>query len=63
VTRLVSIETKIRQICGLTDKDVNDWERRFIDSMQSYLPPGGQTTALSENQIAVIERIWEEHFA
>ena len=62
--RSVSIATKIQQLTGLLGtKDINGWEQGFIESVRGALPPHGQTTALSEAQVAKVEQIWERHFA
>lgn len=64
MTRLVSIGTKIKQIVALTGtKDVNDWEDRFLQSVGQKTGDGEHTTALTDKQVDVIERIWERHFA
>lgn len=64
MARLVSLQTKIQQIHGLADtKDASEWETNFIKSVWAWSYEGKFTTGISDKQIAVIERIWEKHFA
>ena len=64
MNRLVSLGTKVKQIHGLRGtKDVSEWEDKFIESVYAWSAQGECTTGLTEKQIAVIDRIWEQHFA
>lgn len=64
MSRMVSIGTKIEQLAGLLGThDVTEWESRFIESVYAWAERGKRTSGLTEKQIAVIERIWEKHFA
>ena len=63
MTRIVSEKTKLDQIEGmLGTPDLTEWEQRFIESIcaRSWK---NSTQNLSEKQLAIIDRIWEKHFA
>lgn len=59
-----SIGQKIQQIDGLNGTtDLNAWEQGFVSAIWVSTHGGTHTGALSEKQIAIIERIWSRHFA
>ena len=59
----VSIGTMVKQISGLAPADLSDWELKFVRSIERVTDQGRNTQPLSERQIAIVERIWEQHFA
>lgn len=61
--RTVSISTMVKQIAGLADADVSDWQAEFIDSIWQKTDEGTKTSHLTERQVAMIERIYRKHFA
>ena len=62
--RTVSIHTMLEQCEGLigTD-DVTEWENDFLISICNEVEHHRGTSALSDRQVSVIERIWKKHFA
>ena len=59
-----SLAMKIEQIDGLTGtNDVTPWEDEFITSIVERVAKNKGTQLLSSNQVEIIERIWERHFA
>jgi len=48
-------------LCGT--KDVTDWEETFLEDTWVRTNEGRDTARLSEKQVAVIERIYNKHFA
>lgn len=63
MTRVVSVFTMLTQIHGLTEGDVNGWEKEFIDSVWERSAEGRDTSRLSTKQCEHIEKIWKKHFA
>lgn len=61
--RIVSVNTMVKQIAGLTDDDVTAWERSFIISIVERTRDGVECSGLTERQLEVIERIFLKHFA
>lgn len=61
--RIVSLNTKVKQICGLADGDLNFWEQDFVGSIEEKTQNGKDVSNLTDSQINVIERIWDKHFA
>jgi hypothetical protein len=62
--RLVSLGAKIKQLGGLVGtRDINAWETDFIRSVVGWSKNGEDTRGITEKQIAVIDRIYERHFA
>lgn len=61
---MTTINNQVKRICGLLDtKDLNDFEQNFVQSIADKTNEGEKTTMLTEKQIAVIERIFNKHFA
>ena len=61
---MVSTNTKIKQLGGLLGtNDINDWEFDFITSICERTEGGKICGNLSDRQVAVLERIWNSHFA
>jgi len=63
---MTSIGTMIVRISGLHGtKEVTDWENTFIRSIVDKYNARDKSKAmeLTENQIAIIERIHDKHFA
>lgn len=59
-----SVYQKIMQLEGLSGtKDVNNWEREFIDSVVTKVHMHPNTAALSDKQVEIVDRIWSRHFA
>jgi hypothetical protein len=61
---VVSLQGQIERVCGLPDKDLTEWERGFLAGLQEKVQGrGGSTSWMSEKQVAIIERIYNKHFA
>lgn len=59
-----SVGAQIKQIAGLRGTlDVNAWEDSFIARIVEITDDGRNTTQLTEKQLAVIERLNQQHFA
>lgn len=59
-----SLGTKIQQCEGLLGtKDVNEWQDNFLRNMLDLTNGGADTTRLSPKQAAIVEQIYERHFA
>ena len=59
-----SIGAMIKQIAGLHGtSDVTRWENGFIAAIVEFTDRGQDTTRLTEKQLAVIDRLYEQHFA
>lgn len=59
-----SVGAMIKQIADLRGtSDVTEWEDKFIWSILEQTGNGDVTASVSEKQIAVINRIWDKHFA
>lgn len=59
-----SLGQKIAQLEGLIDtRDVSPWESGFLRSIIEKTGAGKNTTALTDRQVEVAERIWARHFA
>lgn len=55
---------KILQIEGLLGtSDLTKWEAEFVGSIVDKTLSGRDTSALTEKQTAIIERIWRKHFS
>jgi hypothetical protein len=60
---MASLNTMVRKVAGLADTtDVSDWENQFIKSVVEKTRNGDNTTALTEKQIEVLERLHAKHF-
>lgn len=60
----ISIGKMIEHCAGLIDtKDVSDWEDEFLQNIVERTENGKRTSALSEKQVQVVERIYRKHFA
>ncbi|WP_290889408.1 hypothetical protein [Arenimonas sp.] len=60
---MVSVGTKIKQLQGLTEKDLTAWEANFVHDIGLATQQGEHTATLTDKRLAVIERIWSKHFA
>lgn len=61
---MISIGNMIKQLGGLVGtSDVTDWENQFIESVATKSNNGNSTTGLSDKQVEIIERIYNQHFA
>jgi len=61
---MASLNTMVKRVAGLQDtRDVSDWENRFIASIVQKTKDGDDTRPLTENQIEVLERLFNKHFA
>jgi hypothetical protein len=65
MSQSVSIGTMIEKLDGLRDtKDLSPWENEFVTSvLNRYLVAKKDTRHLTENQVRVIERLHNKHFA
>lgn len=61
--RVVSLNIMVKQICGLTESDLTEWESEFVESLHDRTGDGSEVSWLSEKQISVVERIHQKHFA
>ena len=58
-----SVEQMLKQCEGLIDTvDATPFENGFLKGVTDFVKDNG-TTRLSEKQLAVIERIYNKHFA
>lgn len=62
-SQMTSIKIMIIRIAGLGDREVSDWEYKFIRSIVDTINSGVQTTELTGKQVECIERIHDKHFA
>lgn len=61
---MASLNTMVKKTAGLIDtRDVNDWENRFLQSVQEKTRGGDDTSSLTEKQVETLERIYDKHFA
>lgn len=61
---MASLNTMVKRVAGLAGtKDVTDWENRFIHNVVRQTHDGDNTTSLTENQVDVLERLYERHFS
>lgn len=58
-----SVGAMVKQICGLSNKDLSEWEKGFVDSIEEKTNGGADTSKLSEKQLEVIQRLYNKHFA
>ena len=64
MSQTLSLSTMVKKIAGLAHtQDVSEWESQFIDSIVARTDGGKNTTALSEKQVEIVERIHGKHFA
>jgi hypothetical protein len=62
--RMVSIGTKIKQLYGLCGtRDLNAFENSFVSDLYTQTQWATKTEWVTEKQIAVIDRLYERHFA
>ncbi len=47
----------------LGTEDLSEWEEGFVESIAEKSKNGTITTALSEKQVAAIDRLYSKHFA
>jgi hypothetical protein len=57
-----SLAAMIEQLDALTESDVTPWEYSFICSIVQRYRNSNQTTSFSAKQVAVIEKIYKQHF-
>jgi hypothetical protein len=61
---MTSLNNMVKRISGLAGtNDVTGWEDEFIESVVARTDGGNDTSALTEKQVAVVERIFNKHFA
>lgn len=61
---MASINTMVRKVAGMVDtKDLTAWENKFVKNIVAQTGNGDNTSSLTENQVDVLERIYERHFA
>ena len=59
-----SIASMLEQISGLTDKDLTQWERTFVDDIwEKFVEKEKRTEWISSKQVEIIDRIYRKHFA
>lgn len=64
MSRLVSTDTKIKQLEGLLDtKDLNSWETGFVRNLVERTGAGHHTGNLTDAQVERLEELWNKHFA
>jgi hypothetical protein len=61
--RIVSLNTQVKQVCGLADSDLTDWEAGFVATLSEKTSDGRDVSGLSERQIEAVEGIYQKHFA
>lgn len=61
---MASINTMVKKVAGMVDtKDLTEWENRFVKNIVAQTNSGNNTSSLTENQVDVLERIHDRHFA
>lgn len=61
---MTTINTQLKRVSNLIGTgDLTDWEENFISDLMAKTRQGDNTSALSEKQIEVLERIHGKHFA
>ena len=65
MTRMVSLGVKLEQLACLRDTgDLADDETDLVDALHSrYRPAGNRTSALSDQQVEMIETLWGRNCA
>jgi hypothetical protein len=61
---MASLNAMVKKVAGLAGtKDVTPWEDRFIQNIVAQTHNGDNTASLTENQVDVLERLHDRHFA
>lgn len=61
---MASLNTMVKRVAGLAGTgDLSAWEERFVKNVVAQTANGDNTTSLSENQVDVLERLFDKHFA
>ena len=61
---MASLNVMVKKVAGLADtRDLTPWENRFVKNIVAQTDNGDNTSSLSENQVDVLERIYDRHFA
>lgn len=61
---MASLNTMVRKVAGMADtKDLTAWENKFVKNIVAQTDEGNNTSSLTENQVDVLERIYDRHFA
>lgn len=61
---MASINAMVKKVAGMVDtKDLTPWENKFVKSITAQTDNGNNTSSLTENQVDVLERIYDRHFA
>lgn len=59
-----SVNVMVQQIAGLVStKDVSGWESAFITNVVGQTHGGKETQLLTYEQVEVVQRIYDKHFA
>lgn len=61
---MASINAMVRKVAAMADtKDLTAWENKFVKNIVAQTGNGDNTSSLTENQVDVLERIYDRHFA
>lgn len=61
---MASLNNMVKKVAGMVDtKDLTDWENKFVKNIVAQTDTGKNTTSLTENQVDVLERLHDRHFA
>lgn len=61
---MASLNTMVKRVGGMVDtKDLTKWENGFVKNVVAQTGNGDNTTSLTENQVDVLERLFDRHFA
>jgi hypothetical protein len=59
--KTVSQQEKLEKVRSLTDRDLTDWERRFMGTVET-MALKGNLSKLSDRQWDIVENMYEKHF-
>ena len=61
---MTTLNTMVKRVAGLAGtKALTEWEESFVASISAQTRNGDDTRSLSDNQIEILERIFDKHFA
>lgn len=67
MTRMVSLQQKLKQLSGLIDtKDIDEKTNQFLKNVchkGQAAAVAGQVTKFTDPQIEWIENVWDRHFS
>ena len=61
---MTSLRTMIQRLSGLLGtQDLTDWEQQFVRDLAERTGDGEDTRLVSPKQAAVLEKLFDRHFA